>query len=290
MKQSKKKDHILDTTKKVDTYHKKLKKDYVGLKPVKVTRPNFRKYLRDKIDMKVRVNPELSEELQKIAGEEGIKTRGGDLLPKNTGCGIIRFYCCDHYSLVYYPGVVTFEKIEATEYNPETDTLVEKVEEPKPIKTVGIDNSDVTLVLTAQHEPTPLQIAKMIRDNRYQCLKVSNCKGCPLRLVRNCGNGSEFSTNEERELRRQLIDDYISANELVKDCPVNSEYPDPIRVDIPDIFYCPIPQGILRFKRSHIILKDTNNEDCLLKYRDEYPCYRTLEEALMVAKKLWSDK
>jgi hypothetical protein len=29
-----------------------------------------------------------------------------------------------------------------------------KVEEPKPIKTVGIDNSDVTLVLTAQHEPT----------------------------------------------------------------------------------------------------------------------------------------
>lgn len=205
---SKKKDHIPDTTKKV-------------------TRPNFRKYLRDKIDMKVRVTPELSEELQKIAGEEGIKTRGGDLLPKNTGCRIIRFYCCDHYSLVYYPGVVTFEKIEATEYNPKTDTLVEKVEEPKPIKTVGIDNSDVKLALTAQYEP-------------------------------------------------------------VKDCPVNSEIPDPIRVDIPDIFYCPTHHGILRFKRSQIILKDTNNEDCLLKLHDEYPCYRTLEEAVIVAKKLWN--
>jgi hypothetical protein len=102
-----------------------------------------------------------------------------------------------------------------------------KVEEPKPIKTVGIDNSDVTLALTAQYEP-------------------------------------------------------------VKDCPVNSEYPDPIRVDIPDIFYCPTPHGILRFKRSQIILKDTNNEDCLLKLHDEYPCYRTLEEAVMVAKKLWN--
>ena len=203
------------------------KKDHIVDKHEKVTRPNFRKYLRDKIDMKVRVTPELSEELQKIAGEEGIKTRGGDLLPKNTGCRIIRFYCCDHYSLVYYPGVVTFEKIEATEYNPKTDTLVEKVEEPKPIKTVGIDNSDVKLALTAQYEP-------------------------------------------------------------VKDCPVNSEIPDPIRVDIPDIFYCPTHHGILRFKRSQIILKDTNNEDCLLKLHDEYPCYRTLEEAVIVAKKLWN--
>jgi len=72
-----------------------------------------------------------------------------------------------------------------------------------------------------------------------------------------------------------------------KDCPANSEYPDPIRVDIPDIFYCPTPQGILRFKRSQIILKETNNEDCLLKLHDEYPCYRTLEEAVIVAKKMW---
>jgi len=66
--------------------------------------------------------------------------------------------------------------------------------------------------------------------------------------------------------------------------------PDPIRIDIPNVFYCPTPDGILRFKRSQIILKDTNNEDCLLKYHEEYPCYRTIEEAVIVAKRLWSIK
>lgn len=106
-----------------------------------------------------------------------------------------------------------------------------KVEEPKPVKTVGIDNSDITLA-----KPT-------VKEN--------------------------LSVPCEEE------------------CPANSEYPDPIRVDIPDIFYCPTPQGILRFKRSQIILKDTNSDDCLLKYHEEYPCYRTIEEAVIVAKKLW---
>ena len=61
---------------KIDPYHKKLKKDYVDVEE-KVTRPNFRKYLRDKIDMKIRVTPELSDELQKIAFEEGVKWVSG---------------------------------------------------------------------------------------------------------------------------------------------------------------------------------------------------------------------
>ena len=50
--------------------------DTTGSKLVKVkinvTRPNFRKALRDKVAMKVRVTPALSEELQKIAREEGV--------------------------------------------------------------------------------------------------------------------------------------------------------------------------------------------------------------------------
>ena len=189
-----------------------------------------------------------------------------------------------------------------------------KVEEPKPVE-----------------EPTPLEIAKMIRDNGYSCLGlIKNCPPCPLWGKGDCGT-SDKTVEENHIKRKQLIDDYISANEpkpvkkvgvdnddvtlakptvkenlsvpcehLVngdscgnafepcdKDCPANSEYPDPIRVDIPDIFYCPTPQGILRFKRSQILLKDTNNDDCLLKYHEEYPCYRTPEEALQVAKKLW---
>lgn len=125
-----------------------------------------------------------------------------------------------------------------------------KVEEPKPVKTVGIDNSDITLA-----KPT-------VKENlSVPCEHLINGDSC----------GNPFDHCD-------------------KDCPANSEYPDPIRIDIPNVFYCPTPDGILRFKRSQIILKDTNNEDCLLKYLDEYPCYRTPEEALMVAKKLWGIK
>lgn len=173
-----------------------------------------------------------------------------------------------------------------------------KLSEPKPVE-----------------EPTPLEIAKMIRDNGYVCLGlIKNCPPCPLWGKGGCGTSDKI-VEENHIKRKQLIDNYISANEpkpfkkvgidnddvtLAKptvkenlsvpceeECPANSEYPDPIRVDIPDIFYCPTPQGILRFKRSQILLKDTNNDDCLLKYHEEYPCYRTLEEALIIAKKLW---
>jgi hypothetical protein len=134
---TKKKDHILDTTKKV-------------------TRPNFRKYLRDKIDMKVRVTPELSEELQKICFREnvfwtrGIKDiqSGKEFLFISNTSKYIKSYNIKSESTE----LLFSQHIECKEYNPETDTLVEKVEEPKPIKTVGIDNSDVTLALTAQHE------------------------------------------------------------------------------------------------------------------------------------------
>ncbi len=129
------------------------------------------------------------------------------------------------------------------------DTM-KKVEEPKPVKTVGIDNDDVTFA-----KPT-------VKENlSVPCEHLVNGDSC----------GNAFEPCD-------------------KDCPANSEYPDPIRVDIPDIFYCPTPQGILRFKRSQILLKDTNNDDCLLKYHEEYPCYRTIEEALIVAKKLWGGK
>ena len=121
---------------------------------------------------------------------------------------------------------------------------------PKPVKTVGIDNSDVTLAKPTVKENLSVPCEHLINGDL-------------------CGNAFEPCD---------------------KDCPANSEIPDPIRVDIPDIFYCPTPQGILRFKRSQIILKDINNDDCLLKLHEEYPCYRTIEEAVIVAKRLWSIK
>jgi hypothetical protein len=292
---------------------KSRKKDHIEDKHEKVTRPNFRKYLRDKVNMKIRVTPELSEELQKICFDEGIFWTGGlkDILRdkkflfiSNTSKYIKSYNIKSESTYQLFA-----QHIECKEYNHETDTLAEENVGHKSVE-----------------KPTPLEIAKMIRDNGYVCLYIWNCrKQCP---ISNSKTGQLYcSTN-----RKKLIDDYISANEpkpvktvgidnddvtlakptvkenlsvpcehLIngdscgnpfdhcdKDCPANSEYPDPIRLDIPDIFYCPTPQGILRFKRSQIILKDTNNDDCLLKYHEEYPCYRTLEEAVIVAKKLWN--
>ncbi len=219
-----------------------------------VTRPNFRKYLRDKVDMKIRVTPELSEELQKICFDEGIFWTGGlkDILRdkkflfiSNTSKYIKSYNIKSESTYQLFA-----QHIECKEYNTETDTLAEENVEPKPVKTVGIDNDDVTLAKPTVKENLSVPCEHLINGDL-------------------CGNPFDHCD---------------------KDCPANSEYPDPIRLDIPDIFYCPTPQGILRFKRSQIILKDTNNDDCLLKLHDEYPCYRTIEEAVIVAKRLWSIK
>jgi len=97
-----------------------------------------------------------------------------------------------------------------------------KVEEPKPIKTVGIDNSDVTLVLTAQHEP-------------------------------------------------------------VKDCPVNSEYPQPIK--LPDFVYSANKFGVSFVETGNMTFTTNEKGELLLNGN---PCFATPEEALQVAKKLWN--
>lgn len=198
---SKKKDHILDTTKKV-------------------TRPNFRKYLRDNIDMKVRVTPELSEELQKIMElEEGVSNYWNCTPPKHDFLIIRTAEPSARYSFIFADKGYGL-KYAGKEYNPETDTLVEKVEEPKPIKTVGIDNSDVTL--TAQHEP-------------------------------------------------------------VKDCHVNSEYPQPIK--LPDFVYSASKNGVGFIDTKNRTFNTNDKGELLL---NDKPCFATPEEALQVAKKLWN--
>lgn len=217
-----------------------------------------------------------------------------------------------------------------------------KVEEPKPIKTVGIDNSDVTL---AQHEPIPLQIAKMIRDNNYECAGIAVCGTCEFK----CWNNAVL-------VRRQLIDDYISANEPVKDCPANSEYPQPkTKCHFYDYdndrckfeTYCidRTHDGKCSRRLSHSAKTKSTVDPQPIKFEDEVPeyvyivyasvircyvviggfkkvidknldgsiretftiyavpmteergewldakgCYRTLEEAVIVAKKLWGSK
>jgi hypothetical protein len=97
-----------------------------------------------------------------------------------------------------------------------------KVEEPKPIKTVGIDNSDVTLALTAQHEP-------------------------------------------------------------VKDCPVNSEIPQPIK--LPDFVYSASKNGVGFIDTKNRTFNTNDKGELLI---NDKPCFATPEEALQVAKKLWN--
>ena len=105
----------------------------------KVSRPNFRQYLRDKIDMKIRVTPELSEELQKICLEEGVKWThrlcfSAEVANKKEPFLFIVDYGYSGYSMVYSDCEDFFHKqnrpSESTEYDPETDSLIE---EPKPV-------------------------------------------------------------------------------------------------------------------------------------------------------------
>jgi len=62
-------------------------------------------------------------------------------------------------------------------------------------------------------EPTPLEIAKMIRDNGYSCLGlIKNCPPCPLWGKGGCGTSDKI-VEENHIKRKQLIDNYISAKE-----------------------------------------------------------------------------
>lgn len=184
-----------------------------------------------------------------------------------------------------------------------------KVEEPKPVE-----------------EPTPLEIAKMIRDNGYRCVclpKSYNCydRMCPL-YDRICGR-------EDEPLRKKLIDDYISANEpkpvetvgidnddvtfakpTVKE---NLSVPQPIKFDdpVPEYVYTITKYGIFKFAVARYHREETKVKDGPIIYKelvfafegdkcldgtkrdvtiDINNCYRTLEEAVIVAKKLWGGK
>jgi hypothetical protein len=96
------------------------------------TRPNFRKALRDKVSMKVRVTPALSEELQKIAVDECCLTTC------NINYPFIFFRSAESKIITWDDNEKYFNNHEAKEYHPDTDSIdhirdtTEKVE-PKSI-------------------------------------------------------------------------------------------------------------------------------------------------------------
>ena len=172
----------------------------------------------------------------------------------------------------------------------------------KKPKTVGIDNSDVTISTVKENltvEPTPLEIAKIIKDNNYKCLGfVSRCDICPLYAIEDCGNGANIATQKERDLRKKLIDDYIAQHDHIVDKHEMVE-PKPISFDdpVPEYVYIVTNYGVLRKEVVQFVHQryKTQKPDMFIltvggntmSFDD---CYRTLEEAVIVAKKQWGVK
>jgi hypothetical protein len=72
---------------------------------------------------------------------------------------------------------------------------------------------DVTVKESLKVDPTPLEIAKMIRDNEYGCHKIVLCDKCPIEKIP-CGNSA--TTKEHFDIRKKAIDTYISEHEKVE--------------------------------------------------------------------------
>lgn len=127
--------------------------------------------------------------------------------------------------------------------------------EPKPVKTVGIDNDDVTLAKPTVKENLSVPCEHLINGD-------------------SCGNAFEPCD---------------------KDCPAN-EYPQPIKFDDPVPEYAYYFNGISTTERIAVSsFSAYKKPDSLESFAVDvigrtYPlteCYRTLEEAVIVAKKLW---
>jgi hypothetical protein len=172
--------------------------DHIENKLEKVSRPNFRKYLKNKINMKIRVTPELSEELQKICFEENIvwknsKSRHVHNI-ESLHLYIVGFpYCIGHNNCEDF-----FKKqnrpTEAVEYNPETDTLekVVPVEEPEP-------------VVKKNFTPEPIKFIDHVPDVCYQVTPHSIKKKMPIHFIKKTENGEdvyyiEFNHGEKHRL------------------------------------------------------------------------------------------
>ena len=131
-------------------------------KTTAVTRPNFRKALRDKIPMKVRVTPELVKELYEICLEE--KVEHWQKEPYNDFLDWQFLHICDttnEYDFCFGITSETFENRKVKEYHPETDSL----DEPKPDHITDTSkkvcehlNGDVCMVCKECSEDCPANV------------------------------------------------------------------------------------------------------------------------------------
>lgn len=158
----------------------------------------------------------------------------------------------------------------------------------------------------ANPDPTPLEIAKMIRDNGY----VINCKDFSPNLA--CGSCTtdfcdHILSKEKARASIKKIDDYISSHEKIepacehlvgdlcgnafetcdKECLANSEILkpepviEPIKFQLPKIAFVVFADGIGVRSKNFTIDSDGNltHSGCL--------CYDNIDKAVAVAKKNW---
>lgn len=187
-------------------------------------RPNFRKYLKEKINMKIEVTSKLSKELQKICFEEGVGWKTVKEMKFAVYPGAVPFlFIVNHsdsgYSIGYHTKSSYFKKqnrgSEALEYDPEKDII-------KRVKTKLTDR------------------------------KASSAKATLLETT-----------------------------------------PEPLKINLPDIFFCPMPDRMEVFYKSRItdFACFRISPDGRVLYSEEttacYACYNTLKEAVLVGEKKW---
>ena len=150
------------------------------------------------------------------------------------------------------------------------------------------------VIKPANTDPTPLDVAKIIRDKNYLCGSIDDCDNCPIRA-------SELNSSCV-ENRKEKIDSYISSHEKIepvcehlvgdlcgnafetcdKECLANSEILkpepviEPIKFQLPKIAFVVFADGIGVRSKNFTIDSDGNltHSGCL--------CYDNIDKAVAV--------
>jgi hypothetical protein len=163
-----------------------------------------------------------------------------------------------------------------------------------------------------------IESARIIVATDGWCGDIKNCEGCCLQKEC-CGTVTKLNDLQRLALAKAYIkrheskskkkvepkpsktvgidnSDVVLARPTVKE---NLSVPQPIKITLPEIFWCPLPDRIEIFDKAKVAkcIVDRslqyNFETYIIIYVDgekAYPCYATLAEAIEVGEKWWGGK